>query len=114
MKSCFLKFPFDKGARERCQAERYAEPWTLVPNPTGVATPEAVQAAWEARMKELADEEAKKNGTYVDPNIDVNEVANALIRKGEKDKKRKYLITVGVGIAVVSTIAFFIIRKINK
>ncbi len=109
-KSCFQKFPFDKEARERCASERNLESWKAEQE----AKQKIVQDAWDAQQEAKAIEEAKKNGTYVDPNIDVNEEANDLIRKGEKDKKRKYLITVGVGIAVVSTIAFFIIRKINK
>jgi hypothetical protein len=111
MASCFQKFPFDKGARERCEAERNAAPWTRVENPIGVATPEAVQAAWDAQQKAIAEAKAKADGTWVDP----NEEANALIRKGEKDKKRKYLISVGISIAVVSIgiVAFMLIRR-NK
>ena len=110
MESCFQKFPFDKDARARCFSERNLEGLKAEQE----ARQKIVQDAWDAQQKAKSIEEAKKNGTYIDPNIDVNKIANDLIRKNEKAKKRKYLITVGVGIVVVSTIAFFIIRKLNK
>jgi NAD-dependent SIR2 family protein deacetylase len=110
MKSCFQKFPLDKDARARCFSERNLEGLKAEQE----AKQKIVQNAWDAEQERKAIEEAKKNGTYVDPNIDVNAEANELIRKEEKAKKRKYLIIVGSSIVVLSAIAFFVIRKINK
>jgi hypothetical protein len=110
MKSCFQKFPLDKDARARCFSERNLEGLKA----EQAAKQKILQDEYDAKEKAKAIEEAKKNGTYVDPNIDVNAEANDLIRKEEKAKKRKYLIIVGSSIVVLSAIAFIVIRKINK
>ena len=110
MKSCFQKFPLDKDARARCFSERNLEGLKAEQE----AKQKIAQDAWDAQQKAKSDEEAKKNGTYIDPNIDVNADANDLIRKEEKAKKRKYLIIVGSSIVILSVIAFIVIKKINK
>lgn len=110
MKSCYQKFPFDKDARDRCSSERNLE----ASKAEQEAKQKIVQDYWDAKEEAKAIEEAKKSGTYVDPNIDVNAEANALIVKQQKAKKRKYLITAGITIIAIGTIAFFVIKNRNK